>query len=205
MRTYSYILIFAFFLLCACSKNEITKKSISFDDIKNEVVLKSDLKLDGNKGVWSYKGKPFNGFAARYYGNGRKAEFVGFYNGKKEGVAKQWFANGRARKICYYKKNVLVSDYITYWSNGNKAYHVAYNLNGKRNGLETSWWADGKLSKKRNLSNGKENGLQKAWLQNGKLYVNYEAKEGRIFGMRRANSCYNLKKETVIKYEDYKN
>ena len=41
--------------------------------------------------------------------------------------------------------------------------------------------------------------------KNGCKMVNYEAKEGRIFGMRRANSCYNLKKETVVKYEDYKN
>ena len=46
---------------------------------------------------------------------------------------------------------------------------------------------------------GKEEGLQKAWLPNGTLYVNYEAKNGRIFGMLRANSCYKLENEVVVR------
>ncbi len=41
-------------------------------------------------------------------------------------------------------------------------------------------------------------GLQQAWLKNEKMYVNYEAKNGRIFGMRRANSCYKLENEDVV-------
>ena len=41
--------------------------------------------------------------------------------------------------------------------------------------------------------------MQKAWLKNGKLYVNYEAKNGRIFGMRRANACYKLEDEIIIR------
>jgi len=41
--------------------------------------------------------------------------------------------------------------------------------------------------------------MQKAWLKNGTLYVNYEAKNGRVFGMRRANSCYKLEDETILR------
>jgi hypothetical protein len=39
--------------------------------------------------------------------------------------------------------------------------------------------------------------LQKAWLENGTIYVNYEAKNGRVFGMKRANLCYQLKNEKI--------
>ena len=49
----------------------------------------------------------------------------------------------------------------------------------------------------RRSEEGKEKGLQKAWLQNGTLYVNYEAKNGRVFGMKRANLCYQLKNEKI--------
>ena len=57
----------------------------------------------------------------------------------------------------------------------------------------------GQIAKLRNLVDGKERGVQKAWLANGKLYVNYEAKNGRVFGMRRANSCYKLEDEVIIR------
>ena len=74
-------------------------------------------------------------------------------------------------------------------------------LNGKMNGIAKEWYPTGELAKSRQLVDGKEDGLQKAWLQNGKLYVNYEAKNGRIFGMKRANSCYQLEDETVVRSE----
>ena len=204
MKFNLFFLIIVFVIGISSCKNTRRAKEFTFEKIENTMQLKSALVLDGNKGIWSFNEKPFNGFAVKYYGNGQKSALIGFYKGKKEGKSTQWFANGRIRKSCYYKNNILVADYTTYWSNGNKAYQVNYNEQGKRSGLESSWWADGKISKKRNLKNGKEDGLQKAWLQNGKLYVNYEAKQGRIFGMRRANSCYNLKNEKVIKYDEYR-
>jgi len=55
------------------------------------------------------------------------------------------------------------------------------------------------LNKSRNFVDGKEHYFQKAWLANGKLNVNYEAKNGCIFGMRRANSCYRLEDEVIIR------
>lgn len=45
--------------------------------------------------------------------------------------------------------------------------------------------------------NGREEGMQKAWRENGKIYNNYEAKNGRIFGLKRANLCYELENEEV--------
>ncbi len=33
--------------------------------------------------------------------------------------------------------------------------------------------------------------------ENGKLYANYEAIDGRVYGLKRANLCFDLNDETI--------
>ncbi len=201
--------LFFFYLLIvftACNKKtNVPKQDFATINNKKEIVVinpleveKDSLILDGNKGVWYYKNKPFSGFAVRFFKDQNIQEKIGFYNGKKEGVAKLWFANGNLKLESHYTKNKLIGSYKSWWENGVLASEIYYK-EGKKHGVEKRWYPTGVLAKERNLVNGFEEGLQKAWLQNGKLYVNYEAKNGRIFGMRRANSCYQLENEVVIR------
>ena len=97
-----------------------------------------------------------------------------------------------------YKNNRLTGEYKTWWENDTLA-SLSYYKNGLTQGEEKKWYSTGQLAKLRKLVDGKEHGFQKAWLVNGKLYINYEAKNGRIFGMRRANSCYKLEDEVIIR------
>ncbi len=175
----------------------ISSSNIEIPDVE---VLKSKLKLNQLEGRWYYQGKPFSGFSLKYHLNDTLGEVVGYYKGKREGIAKQWSNNGVLRVQSYYKQNRLEGTYKTWWETGEVASEANYE-NGVLNGTERYWYPSGQLSKERNLVDGKEKGLQKAWLQNGSLYVNYEAKNGRIFGLRRANSCYELQDETVVQYE----
>lgn len=168
--------------------------SIVIDSVE---VLKKELVLNQIEGKWYHQGQPFNGYSLKYHSNGTMAERFGFYKGKREGVAKRWSQNGVLRAMYYYKQNRLDGSYKSWFENGLLGSEVNY-VNGKKNGVEKKWYPTGQLSKERHLVEGREEGLQKAWLKNGKLYVNYEAKNGRIFGMRRANSCYQLEDETVV-------
>ncbi|MDE3742399.1 toxin-antitoxin system YwqK family antitoxin [Maribacter polysaccharolyticus] len=161
-------------------------------------VLKSALELRPIEGKWYYQGKPFNGYSLKYHPNDTLGERLGYYQGKREGVARKWSENGVLRIASHYKQNRLVGRYRTWWENGVLASESHY-VNGTLEGIAKEWYPNGQLAKERHLVNSKEQGLQKAWLQNGKLYVNYEAKDGRIFGMRRANSCYQLEDEVVVK------
>lgn len=183
-----------------CEKKSTYKKNSAF---KKEVVItnieveKDSLILNGNEGNWYYKDQLFNGYAVKYHKNDSLLQKVGFYNGKKMGVAKIWFKNGVLKVESHYYNNKLVESYKAWWENGILASESFY-ANGKLQGTEKKWFNTGQLAKLRNLDNGKEQGLQQAWLKNGTLYVNYEAKNGRIFGMRRANSCYQLANEKVV-------
>ncbi len=182
----------------SCKKNVATKSTVDIQIVIDSVeVLKKKLLLNQIKGAWYFMGEPFNGYSVKYHSNGALAERLGFYKGKREGTAKRWSANGKLLVESHYKNNRLHGRYTTWWDNQVAASEANYE-NGKINGIEKQWYASGQLAKVRNLVDGKEHGLQKAWLENGILYVNYEAKNGRIFGMRRANSCYQLKDEQVV-------
>ncbi|WP_372937148.1 toxin-antitoxin system YwqK family antitoxin [Seonamhaeicola sp.] len=176
------------------------EQSILIDSL---TVLKTDLVLNPIEGKWYYKGNPFNGYSVKYYANGALAEKLGFIKGKREGVGRRWSKTGVLREEFYYKYNRLDGTYKMWWDNGVLEAEINY-VNGLKQGEEKEWYPNGKLAKLRQLVDDKEHGLQKAWLQNGKLYVNYEAKNGRIFGMKRANSCYKLEDEVVIKNKNTK-
>lgn len=161
-------------------------------------VSKKELALNQNEGKWYLNGQAYNGYSIKRYPNGNIEERWGFYKGKREGIARRWSENGVLRVESYYHQNKLVGAYKTWWENGAIA-EESYYVKGLKQGEERQWYPTGQLSKLRQLVDGNEEGLQKAWLQNGKIYVNYEAKDGRIFGMKRANSCYKLEDEIVIR------
>lgn len=187
------------FFQVAC-KNSTESKAVAEEiiTVKDETKFKEELKLNQIEGTWYYKNLPYNGYALALHENGTLAEKVGFVKGKREGVAKKWSDKGVLRVEYHYKYNRLDGSYKSWWENGQLAQEATY-VNGNMDGLETKWYPNGQLAKERKLVKGREEGFQKAWLQNGTLYVNYEAKNGRIFGLRRANSCYQLEDEVVVR------
>ena len=198
MRRFLFIIPLVFsFIQC--------KESPVIEDVSNGVITidslempKDNLVLNQVEGKWYYEGQPFNGYSLKLHENVTLADKLGYFNGKREGVARRWSENGVLRIESNYKQNRLVGSYKSWWENGVLAQESQYS-EGVLNGVEKKWYSTGELAKMRQLVDGKEEGLQKAWLQNGKLYVNYEAKNGRIYGMRRANSCYKLENEVVIR------
>lgn len=204
MSRFSLLIIYIVLNFCtSCKHHEkdtllpttTTEITLNIDTIN---VNKKELHLNPLKGIWYYKQVPFNGYAQKFHPNGTLAERIGFYNGKKQGIAKTWSTNGVLRVASHYHQNRLHGDYKSWWENGTLGMQ-AYYTDGKKQGVEAQWYATGQKSKQLYYVDGHQNGMQKAWLKNGKLYVNYEAKHGRTFGLMRANSCYKLEDENVIK------
>lgn len=159
-------------------------------------VNKDKLILNQLEGRWCYNDVPFNGYAVDYHENGVKAASISYYDGKKEGVAKKWFPTNALQKESYYNANKLVGTVISWWPNGLVSSEAHYKM-GVRHGIQKIWYANSQLARQTTIVDGKEEGLQQAWLENGKIYVNYEAKNGRVFGLKKANLCYELEDEVV--------
>lgn len=199
-------LVAFFFFLISCMEMGVRKegneKTLTRKEetivIDSLVVAKTVLILNPVEGKWYYNDQPYNGYSLKLHSNGKVAERLGFYKGKREGIAKRWSKNGTLRVQCCYDQNNLVGVYKSWWENGALAEESNY-VNGLKHGMEKTWYPSGQLAKLRQLANGKEAGMQKAWLQNGTLYVNYEAKNGRIFGLKRSNLCYQVENEVVVR------
>jgi antitoxin component YwqK of YwqJK toxin-antitoxin module len=195
------LLLLIFLNLSACAKTakktiEVSEQQIVYKEITALEVPKNAIELSPEKGMWYYQGIPFNGYAVTYYANEKIAERIGYFNGKKEGVAKKWFKNGVPQKISHYRENRLHGVETIWWSTGALAAKFTYN-HGFKDGTQQRWYTNGQLSRKTNYTKGKEEGIQQAWLENGKIYVNYEAKNGRSFGLRKAKLCFALENEIV--------
>lgn len=180
-----------FFLVCgltSCLKNT---KEISVLTIE-----KSDLERAITTGVLWYGSKPFSGKAQRFYSNCVLAEETYYRKGIKHGKMTKWFPDGSLAFSANYNNNLREGEVKSWWNNGRLRSFSNYNK-GKAEGIQMEWYKSGQLFKKLQLTKGIEKGMQQAWRENGKLFNNYEAKNGRIFGLKRANLCFELKNEQI--------
>ena len=67
--------------------------------IANVEIDKINLELHANEGRWYDQANPFNGYAVSYHKNGALAEHIGYFEGKKEGIAKKWFDDETVQKV----------------------------------------------------------------------------------------------------------
>lgn len=192
-------LLFAIVSSCDTSGNNQAKTlgylSVS-KEIAANIVHYDSLILNQFEGKWYYEEQPFNGHAITHYANGEIASDLGFFDGKKEGVAYAYYEDGAIKKEAHYVQNRLDGKVLSWWPNKELMLESNYIL-GVRHGVQKKWYPNGQLATKVNINKGKEEGLQQAWLENGKIYVNYEAKNGRTFGLKKANLCYELEDEVL--------
>ena len=142
-----YPIIVGVLLLFSCKKEGNTQIAISSKSISSLEVNKNELSLNSTTGVWFYHKKPFNGYSLKYYSNALVSERIGFFNGKREGVAKKWFSNGFLKKEYFYVDNTIDGVSKSFWPNGELAKRVVY-VGGIKEGVEMSWHQKGKISNK---------------------------------------------------------
>lgn len=174
------------------------EKKTEYKIIPNLQIAKEQLELNQLEGKWYFKNEPFSGYSVVYHPNRIVAERIGFYHGKRQGLAQKFYPDRLLQKEFYYQANKL-DGIVKIWSpNPNSILIVKSNyVKGVRHGVQTKWYHNGQMLRQTNLNMGKEEGMQKAWLKNGKIYINYEAKNGRTFGLKKANLCYELEDEVI--------
>lgn len=192
-------IIFSLFFLFNCHNEHFKKDELPIT--QSEVLAQppvdiSELVLQKDIGLVYYQNKPFTGCSFLKYPNGNTAEIINYKNGIKDGDFKKWFEDGTLSFEAFYVNGKRNGVSRSWWFNGNMRSESHYK-NGQVNGVQKQWYVSGEKFKEMTIVNGVEEGMQKAWRRNGKIYNNYEAKNGRIFGLKRANLCYQLEDEIV--------
>lgn len=156
----------------------------------------NSLQLKPTEGLVYYNNKPFTGTSTSSFPNGNPALSIQYVSGKKHGLLLKWFPDSTVSFQSHYAEGKQHGITKSWWSSGNLRNQSHYK-NGLVHGTQTQWYKSGVKFKELNYANGKEEGLQKAWRENGKIYSNYEARDNRIFGLKRANLCFELSDEEV--------
>lgn len=194
MRKFIALLLIGFMISCTSSSGETRTTHTT------PIVDKTALWLKANQGLVFYKDEPFTGVSVEGYPNRQTAESITYQAGKRHGLREKWFNDGTLSYSSNYQNGKLEGEAKSWWRNGNLRSLYIYQ-NGIANGLQQEWYISGAKFKFRHLADGKEAGMQQSWRENGKIYNNYEAKNGRIFGLKRANLCFQLEDEAVV-YSD---
>lgn len=154
----------------------------------NVLVLRYDTSLHKTDAGWYYKGKSFsgymvetekdhrvvyklpilagkeNGLAKGWYNTGEKLLVRYFVDGRKEGVFKQWWPNGRLRYLFRFKQDQYHGQQLVYFPSGQKRQASQY-------------------------VNGDEEGVQRTWDEAGELVSNYTIHNKKVYGVIAIKSC----------------
>ncbi len=196
-----FFLLFLCLVGWACKSDQLSTLSENVDISPLQInILKEELQLHPNEGLVYYQGKPFTGTSVSFYADEKIAEKIDYLQGKRQGLYRKWFASGLLSFEAHYQNGKLEGSSKSWWKNGQQR-SEANHSQGVVHGVQRQWYQSGQLFEELHIEHGKEEGMQKSWRENGKVYNNYEAKNGRIFGLKRANLCYELEKE-VIQYKD---
>lgn len=162
----------------------------------HKLVIADSITLLPNTGLVYYRNEPYTGAAVTYSDNGLPVMQINYLLGKRHGIYQKWFSDGTISFESHYQNGKIHGTSKSWWQNGCLR-SLANHEHGIAQGEQLQWYQSGAKFKRRTLVNGKEEGLQQSWRENGKLYNNYEAKAGRIFGLKRANLCYELDQENI--------
>lgn len=159
------------------------------------IVDKSEISIN-KKGQRVYQNQAFTGEMVSYHGSKKLATADQFVNGRRQGYAKKWFADGMLGYESHYVSGVREGTTRSWWFNGNPRSETFF-VNGKSEGEAWHWYRSGAKFKRFNTLAGKPVGIQQAWRKNGTLFSNFEYKNGRTYGLKKANNCVGLEDEVI--------
>ena len=105
-----------------------------------------------------------------------------YVNGKKEGVWRQYWNNGKVKSETTYKNNLQSGSAKIYYKNGSISEEGTW-IGGKWDGSYKLYYENGNLSYEWNYVNGKREGQQKYYFENGKVLYDGSWKGGNESGV----------------------
>jgi antitoxin component YwqK of YwqJK toxin-antitoxin module len=170
-------LFLSLMILFLCSVSQICKAQ-TFEIIQGDTVNMTDANgLRQGRWLVTNKTKKLPG-----YGPDQLIEETNYKDGKKEGIKKQYYADGKLKSEVPYQNNIPKGNSRTYYPNGNLSEEGTWK-NGGWDGVYKYYYENGKLSYEWNFVNGKREGEQKYYFPNGKLNYIGNWKDGSESGV----------------------
>lgn len=171
--------------------------------IPEQLVETTDISLS-KKAAILYKGDSlFSGFLVEYHSNRHLASKTGYYKGKLQGEAIQYYADGQLVERRFYDVNRKTGYHEGFWPNGERKFEYFFEK-GIHEGTLKEWYRTGEPFRFFNYEAGKESGAQQMWALNGAIRANYVVKDGHRYGLIGLKNCKSVTNEeglfTAIAY-----
>ena len=176
-------------LSLACSKSGQS----DFGQAKREEIIlqQEDSRLSTQHGVLYFHETPFTGQTVEYYENGKLAYTTPYVDGKEEGMAEGWFANGVKMEERFYKEGKKEGKHRGWWENGSLRFEYDFD-DDRYEGEVKEWYEDGTPYSLFHYVEGNEEGSQQMWNEDGTIKANYVVQNGRRYGSMGVKPCRTL-------------
>ena len=137
-----------------------------------------------------YKQKYYTGYQFSLFTNGDTAFISSWFNGVEEGRQKKWYANKQLAEERFYINGKKEGIHKGWWPDGKpKFFFNAFS--DEYEGEFKEWYSSGLLGKQFHYVNGQEAGSQRLWWDNGTVRANYVIRNGKKYGLIGLVTCSN--------------
>ncbi len=149
-----------------------------------------DINFSKNQDTLFYEGKYFSGHVFHLYPSKDTSFAIQFLNGLQQGVTRKWYPNKQLAEERLYNHGKKEGVHKAWWKDG-KLKFIFDVTNDAYCGELKEWYSSGQLSKVFHYSNGQEEGSQQMWWADGRLRANYVVRKGRKYGSIGVKLCLN--------------
>lgn len=192
MFQFSWIALVILVGTVSCSRNQekIVLPKIA-RAIPNFFIEATNHKLSKNQDTVFYQKKYFSGHIFQLYPATADTAFViSYLNGLEEGFTKKWYSNKQLAEERLYVHGKKEGVHKAWWPDG-KPKFIFEVTNDAYSGELKEWYSSGRLFKDFNYTNGQEEGSQHMWWADGRVRANYVVRNGRKYGSIGIKLCLN--------------
>ena len=150
-------------------------------------ISEGDSRLSSANGLLYCGSEPFSGSIRSEDTQGNLVAIEHYRAGKKHGVAKCWYADGRLAERRPYCDGEKTGWHCAWYPSGQRRfrYHFSHNQN---DGDFWEWYDTGRPYRFRQFKAGLEIG-QKIWRRDGQIYANYVHQDHQLAGLLGGRLC----------------
>ncbi len=152
-----------------------------------------DSALHNVNGCWMLQGKKYSGYIVEL-DSGAKVGQVPIIDGRENGIAFGWYANGHKRYERGFVNGNRAGEHEGWYANGQLAFLYRFR-NDKYHGLQQTWFENGQLWQSLTYVNGYEEGRQKSWNDSGRVINNFTVRKGKLYGVIGRYDCISVIKK----------
>lgn len=185
-----FSLLAIFFIFSCKGKNEKMAVKQTAHQIPNNLVAVDNPAISWKQDTMFFNNELFSGKTYLLYEKGDTVSIECFWNGLQEAETKKWYPNKQIAEYRNYLAGKKEGIQKSWWPNGKPKFEFIAS-NDAYEGVLKEWNEKGFQIKLFHYVNGQEIGSQRLWWDDSTVRANYEIRNGKKYGLIGVKLCSN--------------